>query len=143
MYADSAQQVVGFGGMMRLISKSSYLGWLMKIHWLAVLAVLFLSPLGRAEENRHRAAVAGNVEASRELGGHIAGRLIGRVLACFIRRGMTMEQVEQVLGRDHLDSGRLTGHFIRWYWRYDIYEMIVSFASDEDHEIRVDSVSFR
>src|SRR5947209_7462294 len=54
-------------------------------------------------------------------------RIEGAVLACFIRREMTHDQVSAILGPGWLSHGGIGGHTVCWPW----YDVDIDFLRDQ------------
>ena len=110
----------------------------MKRFWMAVgIAAVLTAPVGADD------SVPVNVETVGKKVSQVTARLRGRLLGCLVRDGMTMEEVERILGESHLDSGGLAGGFIFWRWDYCTHGLTVSFSNDDQESpLRVDGLTF-
>jgi hypothetical protein len=74
----------------------------------------------------------------------IVAQIEGRILGVQIRKGMTTQQVDQILGNDPLclENRAQIGVVSVAFRRFFTYGVIVTFSSDHDSVLRVQDVSY-
>src|SRR5262245_21763396 len=109
---------------------------------LAFVVVAFLGSPNRTNDGVPLGMVTRRAPA--KVVAKMAGRLTGRVLGCFVCKGMTMEQVDRILGTDslRLPSGGVIGPRLFWHLDYYTYGLTVSYNNDEGDVLRVNEVTF-
>jgi hypothetical protein len=116
----------------------------MKTYLLALVAVGLLGGVSRGAEALPSVGVDWGHEAFWESVGKLPQRLKGRVLGAFVRKGMTQEQVKQVLGPGSkpFPPLLLTGACLCGHMPYFHLGMSVSYWGDEEGILRVTEVRY-
>ena len=108
-------------------------------HW--VSQALDLIPELTSQLDQHSSLLSKEIAQEFQ---RIVGRIEGRILGSFIRKGMTTQQVSRILGDDPLclESGGQVGVVSCSFWRFYTYGVTVAFISDDNSVLRVDHVTF-
>ena len=116
----------------------------MKKCLLALIVVVLLSARSQGTDGVPTTSVSPKCGAIWDELGKVAGRLKGRVLGSLVQKGMTTEQVEQVLGRGSypFPAVGLVGGVIFGSMPYRDLGLWVGYGDDKDGVLRVDKVTF-
>jgi hypothetical protein len=109
-----------------------------------LVAMMLMAECSLHQHDRHSIPSSGKLVDGLALIEKVVGRIEGRILSSLIHKGMTTEQVSDILSHDpmFLESGGQVGCVFFAYWRFYTYGVIVSFLSDDDAVLRVDYVDF-
>jgi hypothetical protein len=108
-----------------------------------VVTSAFLTSPSQVDAGVSLDGVTRKAEESARVVARVAGDLQGRVLGSCVRKGMTTEQVDRILGPGCLCAFACNRSSITWgLWMFLDYGLLVFYGSDKDGVLRVDSVSF-
>jgi len=108
----------------------------------ALFAMVLLCGVSQASDGESTANVFSNYAAGWQKLTQVNRQVHARMLCKLLHKGMTVKQVEQILGQASMDSLGLSGCCIYGSYSYHDHGLYVSFFGDENGVLRMTEVHF-